>query len=127
MIGVNGYTFNDAGGSSVQELGFALSMGSEYMALLTEAGFSPDEAARRIKFTFSTGSNYFIEIAKFRAARLLWANITREYQVKGVSACKMKIHAVTSGWNQTVYDSYVNMLRGTTEAMSASLAGVDSL
>ncbi|MCK9305110.1 MAG: methylmalonyl-CoA mutase family protein [Bacteroidales bacterium] len=127
VIGVNGYTFNDAGGSSVQELGFALSMGSEYMALLTEAGFSPDEAARRIKFTFSTGSNYFIEIAKFRAARLLWANITREYQVKGVSACKMKIHAVTSGWNQTVYDSYVNMLRGTTEAMSASLAGVDSL
>lgn len=127
LIAVGGNIFNDAGASSVQELGFALSMGSEYMALLTDAGFSPEEAAKRIKFTFAVGPNYFIEIAKFRAARLLWSNITKEYKVTGENARKMKIHAVTSGWNQTVYDSYVNMLRGTTESMSASLAGVDSL
>jgi methylmalonyl-CoA mutase len=127
VIGVEGYSFNDAGATLVQELGFALAMGSEYMNTLLEMGFSADEAASRIKFTFSVGSNYFMEIAKFRAARLLWANITDTYGAKNEEFKKIRIHAVTSQWNQTVYDSYVNMLRATTEAMSASLAGVDSL
>jgi methylmalonyl-CoA mutase len=127
VIGVEGYAFNDAGSSSVQELGFALSIGSEYMYMLTQAGFPAEEAARRIKFTFAIGPSYFIEIAKFRAARLMWANIVKQYNSAKECTQKMKIHAVTSRWNQTVYDSYVNMLRATTEAMSASLAGVDSL
>ncbi len=127
IIGVEGYAFNDAGSTAVQELGFALSMGSEYMNILTDLGFSPEESARRIKFTFAVGSNYFMEIAKFRAARMLWANIVKEYGAAKECTQKMKIHAVTSQWNQTVYDAYVNMLRGTTEAMSAAIAGVDSL
>lgn len=127
VIGVEGYMFNDAGATGVQELGFAIAAGSEYMNLLTEMGFSANEAAKRIKFTFSVGANYFLEIAKFRAARMLWANITESYDVTEESSKKMNIHAVTSQWNQTVYDSYVNMLRSTTEAMSAALAGVDSL
>ncbi len=133
VIGVNGYAFNDAGSTSVQELGFSLAMGSEYLSMITDAGYSTQEAASRIKFTFAVGPNYFVEIAKFRAARLLWANIVSEYNSSkessssNESCLKMKIHAVTSRWNQTVYDAYVNMLRGTTEAMSASLAGVDSL
>lgn len=127
VIGVEGYAFNDAGATIVQELGFALAMGSEYMSILTNMGFSADEAASKIKFTLSVGANYFMEIAKFRAARLLWANITDAYGVKDEENKKISIHAVTSQWNQTVYDSYVNMLRATTEAMSASLAGVDSL
>ena len=127
VIGVEGYAFNDAGATLVQELGFALAMGSEYMNTLIEMGFSADEAASRIKFTLSVGPNYFMEIAKFRAARMLWANITDTYGAKSDEAKKINIHAVTSQWNQTVYDSYVNMLRATTEAMSASLAGVDSL
>lgn len=127
VIGVEGYAFNDAGSSIVQELGFALAMGSEYMATITELGFSAEEAARRIKFTFGISANYFFEIAKFRAARMLWSNIVKEYGSTKECTQKMKIHAVTSQWNQTVYDSYVNMLRATTEAMSASLAGVDSL
>ncbi|MBE6230156.1 MAG: methylmalonyl-CoA mutase small subunit [Bacteroidales bacterium] len=127
VIGVEAYSFNDAGASSVQELAFGLAMGSEYMNKLVEAGVSPDEAAKRIKFTFAVGSTYFMEIAKFRAARLLWANIVKAYGAECECSQKMKVHAVTSEWNQTVYDSYVNMLRGTTEAMSATIAGVDSL
>ena len=127
VIGVEGYAFNDAGSTIVQELGFALAMGSEYMNTLIQLGFSADEAASKIKFTLSVGANYFMEIAKFRAARLLWATITDSYGVKNDENKKISVHAVTSQWNQTVYDSYVNMLRATTEAMSASLAGVDSL
>lgn len=68
-----------------------------------------------------------MEIAKFRAARMLWANIVKGYNPEKNCACKMQIHAETSKWNQTVYDPYVNMLRGTTEAMSAAIGGVYSL
>lgn len=127
VIGVEAYSFNDAGSTIVQELGFAMSAASEYMNILTNLGYSADEAASRIRFTFAIGSNYFMEIAKFRAARMLWANIAKEYGAKELCSCKIKVHAVTSQWNMTVYDSYVNMLRGTTEAMSGALAGVDSL
>lgn len=127
VIGVEAYSFNDAGASIVQELAFGLAMGSEYMNKLMEAGISADDAAKRIKFTFAVGGTYFMEIAKFRAARLLWANIVKAYGAQKECSQKMKIHAVTSEWNQTVYDAHVNMLRGTTEAMSASIAGVDSL
>ena len=84
-------------------------------------------AARKLRFSFSVSSNYFMEIAKFRAARLLWANIVKGYNPEKNCACKMQIHAETSKWNQTVYDPYVNMLRGTTEAMSAAIGGVYSL
>lgn len=126
-IGVEAYVFSDAGSSLVQELAFGMSAGSEYINILTESGFTADEIASKLKFTFSVGSNYFMEIAKFRAARMLWANITKTYGSENTDSQKINIHAVTSQWNMTVYDSYVNMLRGTTEAMSASLGGVDSL
>lgn len=127
VIGVRPYTFNDAGASITQELGFGLAMGVEYMDRLTDLGLSAEEVAKRIKFNFAVSSNYFMEIAKFRAARMLWANIVKDYGVECGCALKMKIHAITSAWNQTIYDAYVNMLRDTTEAMSAALAGVDSL
>ena len=127
VIGVEAYSFNDAGSNISQELGFGLAMGSEYINKLKEMGLSADDAARRIKFTFAVGSTYFMEIAKFRAARMLWANIVKAYGSEKECCQKMKIHAVTSEWNMTVYDPYVNMLRGTTEAMSATIAGVDSL
>lgn len=126
VIGVEAYEFNKAGSSITQELAFALAAGNEYLAKLTELGVEAKEVAKRIKFTFSVGSVYFMEIAKFRAVRALWANIVDAYGVEGCGQ-KIKVHAVTSQWNQTVYDSYVNMLRGTTEAMSAAIAGVDSL
>jgi len=127
VINVEGYDFNDAGASSVQELAFALAIGNEYIAKLTEKGIDACEIAKRIKFTFAIGSTYFMEIAKFRAARVLWANIVNAYGVECDCAKKIKVHAVTSQWNQTVYDAYVNMLRGTTETMSAAIAGVDSI
>ncbi len=127
VIGVEGYAFNDAGASVVQELAYAMSSGSEYLNILTDMGFSADVVADRIKFTLSAGSNYFMEIAKFRAARVLWANITQAYGCNADSSKKLSVHAVTSRWNNTVYDPYVNMLRSTTAAMSAALGGVDSL
>lgn len=127
VIEVNANVFNCAGASTVQELAFALNIGSEYISRLTEAGLSAEEVARKMFFIFGVGSTYFMEIAKFRAARMLWANIVEAYGVKEGCARKMNIRAVTSEWNQTVYDAYVNMLRGTTEAMSAAIAGVDYL
>lgn len=127
VIGVYAFAFNDAGSTISQELAFGLAMGSEYINLLTDMGVTAEEAASRMKFTFSVGSTYFMEIAKFRAARFLWANIAKAYGIEKECCQKIKIHAVTSHWNQAVYDSYVNMLRNTTEAMSAAIAGVDSL
>ncbi|MDR3189445.1 MAG: acyl-CoA mutase large subunit family protein, partial [Prevotellaceae bacterium] len=126
-VGVSGAAIHNAGGTAVQELAFALSMGNEYLAQLTDRGLAVDEVARRLKFTFAVGASYFIEIAKIRAARMLWANIVSAYKPEKGCAERMKIHAVTSAWNQTAYDAYVNLLRGTTEAMSAAIAGVDSL
>ena len=97
------------------------------MAKLTEAGFTADEVAKKIKFNFGISSNYFMEIAKFRAARWLWAEIVAAYKPACECACKMVAHAQTSEWNMTVYDAHVNLLRSQTEAMSAALAGVDSI
>ena len=102
-------------------------MGSEYMAQLTERGIIAEIAASKIRFSFGTGSNYFPEIAKLRAARLLWSVVINGFQPANAESIKMDIHCVTSEWNKTVYDPYVNMLRTQTEAMSAILGGTDSL
>ncbi len=126
-ICVNGRLFNNAGSSIVQELAFALSMGNEYLAQLTEREVSVNDAASAIKFNLGVGGNYFMEIAKLRAARMLWATIVKSYSPVGLEPTKMAIHCETSQWNKTVYDPYVNMLRTQTEAMSASLGGADSL
>jgi methylmalonyl-CoA mutase len=80
-----------------------------------------------MQFVFAVGSNYFMEIAKLRAARMLWAKIVDAYKPKDKNYCKTFIHVVTSTWNKTLYDPYVNMLRSTTEAMSAALGGADSI
>ncbi|MDR1886739.1 MAG: methylmalonyl-CoA mutase family protein [Prevotellaceae bacterium] len=126
VIGVSPYIYHNAGSTIVQELALGLSMGSEYLTHLTDLGLITNEIVARLRFTFATGPNYFMEIAKFRAARLLWSQVVRHYGGSDAIA-GIRIHAVTSEWNQTIYDPYVNMLRGTTEAMSAALAGVDSL
>ena len=127
IVIVAGQTFGNSGSTIVEELAFTLSAGHDYLVRLTDAGLDVDAAARKLRFSFSVSSNYFMEIAKFRAARMLWANIVKGYGPAKNCACKMQIHAETSRWNQTVYDPYVNMLRGTTEAMSATIAGVHSL
>jgi len=144
LIGVNGKYFNNAGASVVQELGFSLSIGAEYLTRLTENGLDAGVIAPRMKFNFGVSGNYFMEIAKLRAARMLWANIVKAYKPRcqcGVNcdcddkccgdvclcAGQMNIHTETSGLNKTIYDPYVNLLRAETEAMSATLGGTGSL
>ncbi len=126
-VGVNAISLNNSGAYCAQELGYALSWGAQYMTMLTEAGVDSTEAGRNIKFKFGIGENYFMEIAKFRAARMLWAKITEAYKPSCDCALKMNIHAETSRFNMTIYDANVNMLRSQTEAMSAALGGVDSM
>ena len=118
---------NNAGSYIVQELGYALAWGNEYMQQLTDAGIDADLAAKKIKFYMGISENYFMEIAKFRAARMLWAQIVKQYEPKCDCACKMIINASTSTYNQTLFDSYVNLLRSQTEAMSAALGGIHSM
>ncbi len=127
VIGINAHVFHNCGASAVQELAFALAMASDYLNALTDKGFGIDELTPRIRFNFAVGSSYFMEIAKFRAARMLWAKMVEAYKPASKENARMSIHAETSRWNMTVYDAYVNMLRTTTESMSAVLAGVDSL
>ena len=126
IVTVSGQIFGNAGSTIVEELAFTLAAGNDYLARLTDRGLDAETVARKLRFSFSVSSNYFLEIAKFRAARLLWANIVKGYGVENCAA-KLVAHAETSRWNQTVYDPYVNMLRGTTEAMSAAIGGVYSL
>ena len=118
---------NNAGAYIVQELGYALAWGNEYMQQLTDAGIDADLAAKKIKFYMGISENYFMEIAKFRAARMLWAQIVKQYEPKCDSACQMIVNASTSSYNQTLFDSYVNLLRSQTEAMSAALGGIHSM
>ena len=127
VLAVDSAMLNNAGAYIYQELGYALAWGNEWMSMLTDAGIEADEAARRIKFDMGISSNYFMEIAKFRAARMLWAQIVKQYGPKCDCACKMNVHATTSEFNQTIYDAYVNLLRSQTESMSAAIAGVDSI
>jgi methylmalonyl-CoA mutase len=140
VIAVNAYLFNNAGAFITQELGYALAWGNELLKRLIEAGVNPTFAAKKIKFNFGIGSNYFLEIAKFRAARWLWAEIVKAYEPTCHHDCpnegpdnecrcssKMNIFAQTSSFNQTIFDAHVNLLRTQTEAMSAAIACVDSL
>jgi len=127
MVNINAHYFNSAGATSVQELAFALAMGTEYISIATDGGLSIDDIAPRMMFSFGVGSNYFMEIARLRAARLLWAKITQQYKPELTESMQMYIHCNTSAWNKTLYDPYVNLLRTTTESMSAILGGTNSL
>lgn len=126
VIDVNAVSLNNAGAYIYQELGYALAWGNEYLGKLTEAGVAADVVAKKMKFNFGVSSNYFMEIAKFRAARLLWANIVASY-TDDKEAAKMHVHATTTMFNQTVFDAHMNLLRSQTEAMSAALGGIDSM
>jgi methylmalonyl-CoA mutase len=140
VIGVNANVLSNAGAFIAQELGYSLAWGNDYLSMMVEAGVDTSLAAKKIKFTYGVGGNYFMEIAKFRAARMLWAMIVDAYQPACKKddcsstencickcAAKMRIHAETSTYNKTIFDANVNMLRTQTEAMSATLGGVNSL
>jgi methylmalonyl-CoA mutase len=126
-VQVNAANFQNAGADIVKELGFGISLGNEYLAQLTDRGVDSSIAASKTGFTFGIGSNYFMEIAKLRAARLLWATVVEAYKPENRMASRMNIVSVTGEWNKTIYDPYVNMLRTQTEAMSAALGGADSI
>ncbi len=127
VLSVDSALFTNGGAYIYQELGYALAWGAQWLTALTEAGLSADLVACKIKFDMGISTNYFMELAKFRAARMLWAQIVAQYGTKCPCAPKMMVHAATSKYNQTIYDAHVNLLRSQTEAMSAALAGVDSI
>ena len=123
-VAVNVMLYHNAGGNAVQELAFAIATGVEYLRQGEKLGVDIDTMAQKIKFSFAMGADFFMAVAKLRAARLLWSKI--------VAACggnaesqKMRIYASTSRWNQSKLDPYVNMLRDTTEALSAVVGGAD--
>lgn len=126
ILNINAHYYHNSGANMVQELAFALSHAVEYLSGAVQRGLDASELLKRMTFSFATGSNYFFEIAKFRAARILWNLISSQYKPED-EATRMFIHASGSIWNKTIYDPYVNMLRTTTETMSAAIAGVDSI
>ncbi len=136
VVEVHADYINNAGSTVTQELACALAIGVDYLSMATDNGIAADDFNKKLKFNFAISGNYFMEIAKFRAAKMLWAKIVESYDAgcscgcdgkDKQSCCAMNIHAITSNWNKTVYDPHVNMLRTQTEAMSATIGGVDSL
>ncbi|MDE6207040.1 MAG: methylmalonyl-CoA mutase small subunit [Muribaculaceae bacterium] len=126
-LAVDSEILANGGAYIYQELGYALAWGAEWLTLLTDAGRNVTEVACRIKFNMCVSSNFFMEIAKFRAARMLWAQIVEQYKPECECAAKMMVCASTSRFNQTIYDAHVNLLRSQTETFSACVAGVDSI
>ncbi len=116
--------FQDQGATAVEEVGFALASGVDFIAAMQERGLSPDRTACTILFSFAMGPDFFMQIAKLRAFRIVWAEALESF---GAAHAKARIHARTSGWNRTVYDARVNVLRATTEAISAAWGGADSI
>lgn len=127
VVTINGNLFNNAGASIVQELAYTISAANEYLFALTDNGIAAHSVGYRTVFSFATGSNYFMEIAKIRAARILWKKIMQEYNPKCDSAYDVFVATQSSFYNKSIYDPYVNMLRTTTESMSAAIAGADSI
>lgn len=124
---VNAYGIHQSGGNATEEIAFALSMGHEYIHRLMESGFSIDEASAMIRFYFGIGAKYFVETTKFRVFRKLWANVIEAYSPKENCSHACYIYAQTGFVNKSLKDPYTNLLRQTTEAMSAVLGGVNEL
>ena len=118
---------HEDGGTVVQELGYGIALGVERLVEQLRSGRSVDEGAKSIRFVFAIGSNYFFEIAKLRAARVLWARAVSAFEPRDESSCLMSIHACTALCNKSIYDPFANVLRATTEAIAAVIGGCDSL
>ncbi len=118
---------HDAGATAVQELAWAVADGVDRLASETDGGRSVDDAARGLAFVFAVGSLYFVEIAKLRAARLLWGAAVAAFGPTRAASRVMRLHVRTARANKSVYDPYTNLLRVTTEAMAAAIGGADSL
>jgi methylmalonyl-CoA mutase len=126
-IGVDAAVYGDAGATAVQELAFAIAAAAEYFRALDERGVPASAAAARMNFRFAVGAQFFTEVAKFRAFHPLFARVASAFGAKPSYIAKATVHAATGRWNKTLLDPHVNLLRATTEALSAVLGGCDSL
>jgi methylmalonyl-CoA mutase len=126
VVEVSGHAWHKAGSSSVQEMAAVLATAVTYLRELGQRGIAAETVVPRLRLSLSIGGNFFIEIAKLRAMRLLWGRVMEAFEVPE-PARKAHLHARTGLWNKTVLDPYVNMLRTTTEAFSAVVGGCDSL
>ncbi len=124
---VKSSTFKDSGATITQELAFTIAAAVEYLVMLRQKGVDTDSACRHLVFSFSTGSSYFAEIAKLRAARALWANVAQQFSPASAESTKMRIHCRTTAFNKTVYDPHTNILRTALEAMASVIGGTDYL
>ncbi len=126
-ISISGYHMQEAGATQVQELAFTLADGLEYVRTATERGLDIDRFAGRLSFFFAIGMNFFMEVAKLRAARKLWARIVSGFNPKNPRSMMLRTHCQTSGVSLTEQDPYNNVIRTTIEAMAAVLGGTQSL
>ncbi|MDP9414251.1 MAG: methylmalonyl-CoA mutase [Pseudomonadota bacterium] len=126
-ISISGYHMQEAGATAVQELGFTLADGMEYVRAARAKGLEVDAFAPRLSFFFAIGMNFFMEIAKLRAARLLWHQIMEDFSAKNSKSKMLRTHCQTSGVSLTEQDPYNNVIRTTIEAMAAVLGGTQSL
>jgi methylmalonyl-CoA mutase len=126
-ISISGYHMHEAGATAVQELAYTLADGMEYVRLAMARGLNVDEFAPRLSFFFGIGMNFFMEIAKLRAARLLWSNIMQGFGAKEPQSLMLRTHCQTSGVSLTAQDPYNNIVRTAYEALAATLGGTQSL
>ena len=127
-ISISGYHMQEAGATAVQELAFTLADGLEYVRAAKSKGLKVDQFAPRLSFFFAIGMNFFMEIAKLRAARLLWARLMQKnFEPKDARSLALRTHCQTSGVSLTEQDPYNNIIRTTVEAMAAVLGGTQSL
>lgn len=126
VIDVQGHAYHNGGGSSVQEMAAVLATAVAYLREMVGQGISPESISRRMRLSVSVGGNFFLEVGKLRALRMLWNRVLEAFEVPE-AARTIHLHARTGLWNKTVFDPYVNMLRTTTEAFAAVVGGCDSL
>lgn len=126
-ISISGYHIQEAGADAALELAYTLADGKEYIRTALAAGLDIDAFAPRLSFFFGIGMNFYMEIAKLRAARLLWQEIVSEFQPKNAKSLMLRTHCQTSGWSLTEQDPYNNVVRTTVEAMAAVFGGTQSL
>ncbi len=126
-ISISGYHIQEAGADAALELAYTLADGKEYIRTALAAGLDIDDFAPRLSFFWGIGMNFYMEIAKLRAARLLWTRIVSEFEPKNPKSSMLRTHSQTSGWSLTEQDPYNNVVRTTIEAMAAVMGGTQSL
>jgi methylmalonyl-CoA mutase len=126
-ISISGYHMQEAGANQALELAFTLADGKEYVKTATAKGLDVDEFAGRLSFFWAIGMNFYLEVAKMRAARLLWCRIMKGFGAKNPKSLMLRTHCQTSGWSLTEQDPYNNVVRTTIEAMAAVFGGTQSL